>query len=178
MRRTRSHWLRYAGMIVVIACLSSIAVSFASTVSLVLATNFPVGTLPSVAIGDFNADGKPDLATGNAGSNDVSILLGTGAGAFGPATNFPVGTMPNFVAVGDFNADKKPDLAVANLGSNNVSILLGSGNGTFARVPNFPARTKSGSVALGERSADGKPILSLLRFPIDNAKSFVHGGQS
>ena len=57
-------------------------------------------------------------------SNNVSILLGDGAGNFSAPTNFGAGSSPNSVAVGDFNGDGKQDLAVANGGSNNVSILL------------------------------------------------------
>ena len=88
------------------------------------ATSFGVGSNPqSVAVGDFNGDGKPDLATANVGSNEVSVLLGSGSGGFGPATNFGVGDGPFSVAVGDFNGDGKPDLAVANNGSDNVSVL-------------------------------------------------------
>src|SRR6185369_2682810 len=88
------------------------------------ATNFTVGTGPvSVAVGDFNGDGKLDLAVANQTTNNVSVLLGNGAGSFGAATNFAVGTLPTPVAVGDFNGDGKLDLAVANLTSKNVSIL-------------------------------------------------------
>ena len=47
-------------------------------------------------------------------SNNVSILLGNGAGSFSAATNFAVGSDPYSVAVGDFNGDGKQDLAVAN----------------------------------------------------------------
>ena len=92
------------------------------------ATNFTVGENPnSVAVGDFNGDTRLDLAVANFGSNNVSILLGTGTGSFStPATNFGVGTGPSSVAVGDFNGDTRLDLAVANFGSNNVSILLGN----------------------------------------------------
>ena len=67
----------------------------------------------SVAVGDFNGDGKQDLAIANFGSNNVSILLGNGAGSFGAATNFSVGGDPALLAVGDFNGDGKQDLAVA-----------------------------------------------------------------
>jgi uncharacterized repeat protein (TIGR02543 family) len=74
-------------------------------------------------VGDFNGDGKQDLAVANQGG-DVSILLGNGDGTFQPAVNFGAGTTPLSVAVGDFNGDGKQDLAVANNGSNNVSILL------------------------------------------------------
>ena len=53
---------------------------------------FPVGTGPtSVAVGDFNKDGNPDLATANYGNSTVSVLLGNGSGGFGSATSFPVG---------------------------------------------------------------------------------------
>ena len=77
----------------------------------------------SIAVGDFNGDGKQDLAVAILNSWNVSILLGDGAGHFG-APNFGAGTNPFSIAIGDFNGDGKQDLAVANDGSNNVSILL------------------------------------------------------
>src|SRR6185369_17889700 len=87
--------------------------------------NFAVGASPiTVRVGDFNGDGKQDLAAANSNSANLSILLGDGAGSFGAAANFGVGSTPDFVAVGDFNGDGKQDLATANLSSNNVSILL------------------------------------------------------
>ncbi len=68
--------------------------------------NYGAGSGPqSVAVGDFNGDGNPDLAVANFGDNNVSILLGNGAGGFGAATNFAVGIYPQSVAVGDFNGD-------------------------------------------------------------------------
>ena len=91
-----------------------------------------MGTNPrSVAIGDFNGDGKADIATPNFNSNNVSVLLGIGDGSFAAATNFAVGTGPYSVAIGDFNGDGKADIAAANINSNNVSVLLGTGSGSF-----------------------------------------------
>src|SRR5207249_2462038 len=89
--------------------------------------------------GDFNGDGKQDLAVGNQTSNNVSILLGDGAGSFSAATNFSTGagTQPASVAVGDFNGDGKQDLAVANFFPNTVSILLGNGAGSFSAATSF-----------------------------------------
>ncbi|PZS00752.1 MAG: hypothetical protein DLM69_06005, partial [Candidatus Chloroheliales bacterium] len=67
------------------------------------ATSYPAGSGPSsVAVGDFNHDGKPDLATANYSSNNVSALLGNGNGTFQTAANFSVGSQPFSVAVGDF----------------------------------------------------------------------------
>ena len=66
-----------------------------NTASFAAATNFAVGSGPlSVAIGDFNGDGKRDLAVANSNSNNVSILLGSGTGSFSAATNFAVGSLP------------------------------------------------------------------------------------
>ena len=76
-------------------------------------------------IGDFNADGDPDLAVANIMSDNVSVLLGDGLAARSPGpTNYPGGGEPTSMAVGDFDADGDPDLAVANSDSSTVSVLL------------------------------------------------------
>ena len=112
-------------------------------VSFAAATSFGVGDFPwPAAVGDFNGDGKQDLAVVNQGSNNVSILLGHGAGNFSAPTNFGVGPNPRSVAVGDFNADGKQDLAVGNsdvypFSNSSVSILLGDGTGNFSAPTNF-----------------------------------------
>ena len=124
--------------------------------------NFGVGTAPlSVAVGDFNGDGKQDLATANVGSNNVSVLIGDGAGGFSAATNFGVGTDPQSVAVGDFNGDGKQDLAVTNFTSNNISILLGDGMGGFGAATNLGLGSKPTSVAVGDFNGDGKQDLAV-----------------
>ena len=86
-----------------------------------------VGTNPrSVAVGDFDADGRQDLAVANNGSGNVTILLGGGTGNFTAAGTSPetAGSLPAFVAVDDFDGNGVQDLAVANGGSNNVTVLL------------------------------------------------------
>ena len=123
------------------------------------ATTFLVGGNPtSVAVGDFNGDGKQDLAVANY-SGFVSILLGNGAGSFSGATNFPVGSQPFSVTVGDFNGDGKQDLATANYGSANVSVLLGDGAGGFSAATNFTVGNGPYSVAVGDFNGDGKQDL-------------------
>src|SRR5438046_10678664 len=87
------------------------------------ATNLPAGSGPyASAVGDFNGDGKQDLAVTNVTTSSVSILLGNGNGSFGAPATFPVGNNPSSIEVSDFNGDGKEDLAVANLGANTAAI--------------------------------------------------------
>src|SRR5581483_6324599 len=74
------------------------------------AVNYAAGNTPyAVAVGDFNRDGKVDLAVPNFGGNNLSILLGNGNGTFGAPTNFGTGAAPLFTAVADLNGDGKLD---------------------------------------------------------------------
>src|SRR5204862_5504680 len=77
-----------------------------------------------IAVGDFNGDGYPDLATSTNGA--VSVLLNKcdGTGMFQPQQTYTTGSQPLGVAVGDLNADGRPDLAVTDRGSNSVPVLL------------------------------------------------------
>src|SRR5207302_291573 len=91
------------------------APALAQTVPFNARLDFAVGAHPpAVAVGDFNGDGKRDLAVANLDSNTVSVLLGNGDGTFRAAPTVVVGQSPFSMAVGDFNGDGKPDLAVAN----------------------------------------------------------------
>jgi hypothetical protein len=140
-----------------------------------------VGSGPrSVAVGDFNLDGKPDLATANEQTNNVTILLGNGAGGFTQPAGSPVGAgeIPLSVAVGDFNLDGKPDLAAANYDSFNVTILLGNGTGGFTQAAGSPVSTGSGSnsVAVGDFNVDGKPDLAVSNARDDNVTILLGNG--
>jgi hypothetical protein len=126
------------------------------------AVDYGAGSNPSsVAVGDFNGDGKLDIVVANDGSNNVSIFLGNGDGTFQSAVNYGVGSAPLSVAVGDFNRDGNLDLAVANELSNNVSILLGNGDATFQAAVNYGAGSTLFSVAVGDFNGDGKLDLTV-----------------
>jgi hypothetical protein len=126
------------------------------------AVNYTAGANPqSVAIGDFDMDGKLDLAVANATTSNVSILLGNGDGTFQTAVNYPIGLVAFSLLVADFNGDGKLDLVVGdinNSGPSNVSILLGNGNGTFQAAVSYVAGSNNGSnwLAVGDFNGDGK----------------------
>jgi hypothetical protein len=139
--------------------------------------SLPDGSFPlSVAVGDFNGDGKPDLAVATYYSAAVSVLLGKGDGSFGAAPSYAAGSNPNSVAVGDFNGDGKLDLAVANAGSNNVSVLLGQGDGTFLPAQSVPAGASPGSVAVGDFNGDGIPDLAVANIGSNNVSLLLGKG--
>jgi uncharacterized protein (TIGR03437 family) len=127
---------------------------------------FPAGADPIfVAEGNFNRDGKPDLALVNEGNDTVTVLLNNGSGGFtqAPASPFPVGDQPVSVAVGDFNGDGNLDLVIANSGSNNVTELYGNGKGGFTEAPGSPFNvgTDPEFVAVADFNGDGKPDLAV-----------------
>jgi hypothetical protein len=153
------------------------AVSFAQSISFTAVTNSAAGDGPSsVAVGDFNGDGKQDLAVANRLSNNVSILLGNGNGTFFAATNVAAGINPASVAIGDFNGDRRQDLAVANSNSDNVSILLGIGNGTFVAATNFAAGISPVSVAIGDFNGDGRQDLAVANQLSSNVSILLGNG--
>jgi HYR domain/FG-GAP-like repeat/FG-GAP repeat len=148
-----------------------------ATPSFTAAVNFGAGAGPvSVTAGDFNGDGKLDLTTANRNSNNVSVLLGDGAGGFPAAVNFGAGDAPSSVTTGDFNGDGKLDLATANLTSSNVSILLGNGAGSFAAAVNFGAGAGPVSVTAGDFNGDGKLDLATANRNSNNVSVLLGDG--
>ena len=131
-------------------------------------TNYPVGTQPgAVATGDFNHDGKLDMAVANTASNNISILLGNSDGTFQTTMNYAVGQDPVSIAAVDLNLDNKLDLAVAFHGGNppgptgGVSLLLGNGDGTFQSATTLASSDYPTGVATGDFNNDAKPELAV-----------------
>ncbi len=101
---------------------------------------FPCGDAPfGVAIGDVNADGKPDLAiinspastTDRTGKNGLTVLLGDGTGKFATMKGSPfyAGKIPNRVAIGDVNGDGVNDIVTSDNDNNKIYLFLMNKNG-------------------------------------------------
>ena len=115
--------------------------------------------LATLAVGEFNGDGIPDLA-GTSYNNQnftgtVSILLGNGDGTFTGGSAHPLPAVPVSLMTGDFNGDGKLDIAVAD-GAAGVYVFLGNGDGTFQNpvISNINNLNLAGAV--GDFNGDGK----------------------
>ncbi len=121
-----------------------------------------------MTVADFNGDGEADLGITKANSNDVTILLGNGAGGFAPAAGSPIktGELPGPLAPGDFNRDGKADVAVANDRSGDMTILLGDGTGGFTPAPGSPLKVGGapGEFAIADLNGDGKSDFAVTLF--------------
>ena len=143
------------------------ATSFAARV------NFTTGATPfSVAIGDVDGDGKPDLVVANAavGANSISVLRNTStsgiinASSFAAKVDLTTGVTPRSVAMGDVDGDGKPDFAVANSNSTSTTISVLRNTSTPGSISaeskvDFTSGTAPRSVAIGDLDGDGKPDL-------------------
>jgi hypothetical protein len=129
------------------------------------AQNYAVGKDPdSLALGDFNGDGRADVVVTNDGSGTVSVLLGNGDGTFQARQTYNVGLQPSSVAAVDVNGDGALDLVVADSYSgDNVTVLLGNGDGTFPVLPKYDTGLgiPAGHMVTGDFNGDGIPDLAL-----------------
>ncbi|MDB5235008.1 MAG: hypothetical protein JWR44_2001 [Hymenobacter sp.] len=115
----------------------------------------------SVALGDVNGDGRPDIVTANTNTNTAAVLLGQAGGTFATAVLCSTGanSSPFSLALGDVNGDGRTDIITANYYVNTAGVLLGQGGGTFAPVASYATGTGSApiNVALGDINGDGRP---------------------
>ncbi|MGW4056129.1 FG-GAP repeat domain-containing protein [Streptomyces sp. NPDC004779] len=128
--------------------------------------------------GDVDGDGRLDVVTVNAGTSDISVLLGDGKGRLGPATRFADAvSLGGALALGDVNGDGKPDAAVAH-SDRAITVFPGDGAGAFGAPVTHPVggRALTG-VAITDVDTDGKPDLVTGNGPDDQPTVLLGDGK-
>lgn len=155
-----------------------IIASEGNSISVYLATAAPIGprvdyaantTPEGLVAGDFNGDGKVDIAAIHSGVDQISVLLGNGAGVLGAKVDYPAARGTR-IATADLDGDTKLDLVATSSLNKEVSVLLGNGNGTFKAKVAYPTTNTTAGLVLGDFNLDGKidvvtgsgPLLSFL----------------
>ncbi len=141
---------------------------------------FPGGGRPAdVAIGQFTAEPKNDLAVADFESPGASLLLGTGLGEFaaGPGSPFGAGAGPASIATGDLNGDGDNDVAMSDRLANNVTIFYGDGAGglTLAAQP-FPVGTAPLAVTIADLDGDGRKDIVTANINSNDVSVLLNGG--
>ncbi len=117
----------------------------------------------AIVTGDFDGDGVPDLATANATSADLSVLIGKGNGTFQPERRQDLGGgSPAALVTADFNGDGKLDLAstTGTGDTSSVEVLLGNGDGSFQAGVRYPTEQNPTSLVTADFNGDGMPDLA------------------
>jgi hypothetical protein len=128
-----------------------------------------------VVVGDFNGDGKPDIAVID--HPYISVLLGNGDGTFGTPSDNNSLTDPAWLAVGDFNNDHKLDvIAVGSFGASySMGVLLGNGNGALQDSLTYPLQYVPASVAAGDLRNNGD-VDAIVGYDLDGVAVLLGNG--
>ena len=142
-----------------------------------LGETIPLGVdgsdIAAIVAGDFNGDGRLDLALLDEGNDallgsdpgGVYLLLGNGDGTFQPAVKYAAGDEPDAMVAGEFGGDGILNLAAVDAGDGDVSILMGNGDGTFRAAVDYPVGGLPLAIVAGDFSDDG--VLNLAVADID-----------
>ena len=143
---------------IAIACYVPLALapaSWAGDGQFAAGQDLPAVAPGSLTAGDFNNDGKPDLAVVSDRTRQVQIFLQERTGGLAPGPQIAVGQQPQLVAVADFDRDGNDDLAVTDVRDSDVKVLLGQGNGTFGGAPDIELGKEPRSLVTGDFNGDG-----------------------
>ncbi|NLX12831.1 MAG: matrixin family metalloprotease, partial [Phycisphaerales bacterium] len=152
----------------------------AETVGLVppaIDTETAVGTEPAALVaGDWDGDGRPDLAMADPTASTLWLLNNDGHGSFTIDDLGLPGRNPVFVVSGDFNDDGRTDLVTVNFRSDTVSLLPGRDDGTFGPPVDFAAGFGPQLAAATDFDGSGTLDLAVLNMLTDEIAVLLNEG--
>ena len=117
----------------------------------------------SIAVGDLNKDGIPDLVISDSGQGaqnfELTTMLGKGDGTFAAAVHTASGPVGGgMLAVADFNGDGNPDVAQGGCcGDSWLTVYLGNGDGTFSAQYGLAEAASINQIVAVDINGDGRP---------------------
>ena len=114
----------------------------------------------SIAAGDLNGDGRPDIVTANQSTSDISVVVSNAGGGYAPQVSYVTDFTPSAVIIDDFDRDGRQDVAVISDHDSNMRVFRGEGNGHLI-LENSYSSVGLGPTGLasGDLTADGRPDL-------------------
>src|SRR2546429_2055954 len=107
-----------------------------------IAKTYALGVAPtSIAVGDLNRDGRPDLATINDNAGELTVLVNLGGGRFAKRSVLDAGPIPESLHIADVNGDHRPDLILLESYQGAVDVRLNRGGLKVAAQHQYPTRS-------------------------------------
>ncbi len=121
-----------------------------------------VGLTPiSLQAGDWNNDGRKDIAVANRGMDSISTLLNNGNDNFTTAATLDTADFPQQLMQGDWNGDNVTDLASISVGENLLQLWKGKGDGTFEKTSELDTPSSPQQLEVADFDCDGRQDLAV-----------------
>ncbi len=124
-------------------------------------TEFVELTPISLQAGDWNNDGRKDIAVANRGMDSISILLNNGNDNFTTAATLDTADFPQQLMQGDWNGDNVTDLASISVGENLLQLWKGKGDGTFEKTSELDTPSSPQQLEVADFDCDGRQDLAV-----------------